>query len=289
MYRGDDMRIIFGLFILFNIFIFIFGVSIKIPANKTFAWYGRVYKFLFLRIFSILKGAIFHPISFILLIFSFIGKIVFSFLMFFNEMMTTLVLPGVLSIISWYFIITKLQLIFILKILFCIVILIVWTYVCLKENSILTKLFLKLYLISCYLKQLIKNIYESSYETLLGNSHIYKKSPMDFYNEKKEAYYKKIERLKAESKNKTYDTKSKTSKHQKSYLDVLYSRELQLLDLYMQDFTMDDLNKRRKELLKLHHPDNYHTEKEIKYHQQIYNEIQKAYETLKKEKETPST
>ena len=283
------MKIILSLFIILNIFIFLYGMISEIPFNKIHVWFKRIYGLLFIRTITVLKGSIFHPISFIKFIITLPLRLVFwmfeliaPFFMF--------IVPLIIIIFAWYFTITNLNLFILLELGICFLITIILFVIYIYSSKIWDYLNLKVILCSCYLRQLNRNVFEYSYETLLGNEHLYKKSPKDYCEERRKDVENSNKRINdnIEYKRKHPEIK-KEAKRKKSYLDILYPDELQMFDLYMKDFTIDDLNKKRKELLKAHHPDNYHTEKEIRYHQEIYNKIQKAYEIIKKEKEVTST
>lgn len=272
------LNILFGFIILLHVGLFVMCKIANFSIQTSFFVLLSSYQIFIKRVFVLIKNILLHPI----LTITYIITKLLSFVFAITKELTHvgLVETFYLSIVFICFSL-KIAIAHGLSWLFKIPIAIIaWklsTFVspffCILYDSIGTKLWFA----NLYIYKWLSNTSDSIYERLTKHIVTEKQSPSGFANNYIQDYINILQ-----SKHNGNETSTQQTKHKTTYLDVLYPRELKILDLYEQDFTLEDLKKRKRELLKLHHPDNFHSPEDIALHKQKTIEINEAFTVISK-------
>lgn len=272
------LNILFWFIILLHVGLFVMCKIANFSIQTSFFVLLSSYQIFIKRVFVLIKNILLHPI----LTITYIITKLLSFVFAITKELTHvgLVETFYLSIVFICFslkIATAHGLSWLFKIPIAIIAWKLSTFVspffCILYDSIGTKLWFA----NLYIYKWLSNTSDSIYERLTKHIVTEKQSPSGFANNYIQDYINILQ-----SKHNGNETSTQQTKHKTTYLDVLYPRELKILDLYEQDFTLEDLKKRKRELLKLHHPDNFHSPEDIALHKQKTIEINEAFTVISK-------
>jgi len=269
-----------SLFFIINSGILFLGLQNHLDSNSIKWVYYVLYQRFFHKISILIRKGYKHPVLFIKLVFYKLFSILFScfrIILYPGFVLSIGVLSITLTIV--FYILSKLN----VGILIYAIATIITTYIIILCSDYYTgkyeELIISIYKKNCYLSKYFSNLSKYTFAKLSGNDFFIKDDPSLYANEKVDAYRKISEEIDQKHQSKEPEVKSE---HKINYLDVMYSSELKLFDFYMKDFTLEELKKKKRELLKIHHPDNFHDEFDISYHQKKCHEITCAYSILEK-------
>lgn len=277
------MKILFAIFLTFNAIMIGFCITLHFGFATSAGTILLLYRRFFYKCSIIARRAFLHPLLFIKYIFEKVAgflllaaatilhpNIVLSFYAFFIALGMVLLLLSVIPIrffikvliflVSLFFYATRSDLILLPA---KPVILFIWT----KLN---------------YAGKLLLNASLTAFEDMMGIRHSKKEGPAEYCRRKVANYYKSIDDALHKKDTKTRQTSTDPTGC-KAYLGIMFREELENLGLYGKNFTMDDLNKQRKTLLKLHHPDNFSDPDDISLHQEQSCRISASYTVIKNE------
>lgn len=274
------IKILLFSFILINIGI----LALCIIFHFDFKSSKRIFCTLYLRFFSkssfLIRKGFFHPILFSRFLFH---KIVSMFLFLVKELLNPELIMGTYAILAIiYFSYKTCRILgfgWFVTIIFMLVAFV--TLVMLSSryfNRIWPVLFAPWKKL-CYIYMANKNLSDSLYERISGKVPIEKISPDEYSRLREEEFLSFIERVNTPREIKSSKS-DKPAVHKITYLDIMYPNELALFGFYMKDFTLEDLKHKKRELLKIHHTDNFREAKDISFHQKKCIEITEAFSII---------
>ena len=112
------------------------------------------------------------------------------------------------------------------------------------------------------------------------NRYCFTQIPELYVNEKIEEYNEKFQKTMQDRKNKAKKEESRIP----SFFDLEYEKELKFFGLYNRDFDLQDLKREKRNLVKLHHPDQFTELGEQNEHRVLYDLTIRYYNTIVKKK-----
>lgn len=276
-------------FVLINLGIFFMCCHLQFNLATTVNVYKTIYNRFFYKTAIILKNMFKHPIITVRLLIKkliYIVLRIFSSLIYPSNILGTY--PVLVELIIFYNLLSLFGLHFLIKIVGSLICFVIFTIYFSKSDNIHDKLepkVISIWTLSCSWYKTFDNMVLTDFEKLMGNPVTKKIDPKEFAKQKADGYIafsEKIDKEHDDRQKRQNDTEKKPV-HKTSYLDVLYPNELAILGFYMKDFTLDDLKLKKRELLKVHHSDNFREAVEIQAANQKCQQINEAYTMIYKE------
>lgn len=108
------------------------------------------------------------------------------------------------------------------------------------------------------------------------NKYCFTQIPELYVNEKIEEYNEQFQKTMQDRKNKIKKEESRIP----SFFDLEYEKELKFFGLYNRDFDLQDLKREKRNLVKLHHPDQFTELGEQNEHRVLYDLTIRNYNTI---------
>ena len=112
------------------------------------------------------------------------------------------------------------------------------------------------------------------------NKYCFTQIPELYVNEKIEEYNEQFQKTMQDRKNKVKKEETRIP----SFFDLEYEKELKFFGLYNRDFDLRDLKREKRNLVKLHHPDQFTDPSEQNEHRVLYDLTIRYYNTIVKNK-----
>lgn len=285
------IKILLVLFLLAHIFFYSVCKGAQFTIKESIRFYGFVWFWLVSKTCSLVRRGIFHPLTFLRLVICSIFNAIFSLLeMLLSPTGLLIFEPFTLSIILPIYFSIHSGVGFLRGILYTVISLFVVEFILMRNFKVLEQKVLNFWSEICSIRKYFKNASAYAYADLMGMRRREQESPYAYKTRKKEEYIETYIKTREkrhtpeEEARRQEEKKAKKEKkkdgHRVTYLDIMFKNELMLFDLYMKDFTLDDLKARKKALAKLHHPDNYTSAEDIKTHTEIYKDVMNSYNKL---------
>ena len=127
---------------------------------------------------------------------------------------------------------------------------------------------------------LVERVYAFFLKLYIENKNCFTQIPELYVNEKIEEYNERFQKTMQDRKNKAKKEESRIP----SFFDLEYEKELKFFGLYNRDFDLQDLKREKRNLVKLHHPDQFTELGEQNEHRVLYDLTIRYYNTIVKNK-----
>ena len=270
--------IICTIFIAITLYLIGLCLYNRLSIIETWAVISRSHSRIFIWLMHIITYSFSHPVKTIKCIVLFLSSILFSILKFIYDPGCVLTVHVILfTLFILYHFLTPASINMVWKLIIGIAAIIIVITTSNIYYKFLRPLALKIWYPICYMKRVSYNALWSN----MPNYNFFKQdaysSPSNYAKNCADEYLKSLSKTK---QNTETSSNSYNSKHKKTALDVLYPDELKLFGFYMRDFTPEELSARKRELLKLYHPDNYLDPSKQKEHEKQFIEINEADDRL---------
>lgn len=264
-------------FIIANTYLIGLSVYYRLSLNEMLSLMGRTYIRIFRKLNLVLAYGLFHPIKAIMSIGTFLLIIIFSVLEVLLDPGCVLTIGVLLvSLFILYHVLLPLTISVLWKLLIGTLVILVVIISANFYYKLLQPIAIKVWYSVCYIKKASYNAWKSTIQDTAMMSQVVLTNPKDYVCNRINEYLSSLSKAKTD-KDKMSPNKTR---HKKTSLDILYPDELKLFGFYMKDFTYDDLTAKKRELLKIHHPDNYQDSIERHLHQKQFIQISEAYTQL---------
>lgn len=264
-------------FIIVNTYLIGLCVYYKLSLNEMLSLIGRTYIRVFRKLNMVLAYGLFHPIKAIMSIGTFLLTIIFSVLEVLLDPGCVLTIGVLLvSLFILYHVLLPLTISVLWKLLIGTLVILVVIISANFYYKLLQPIAIKVWYSVCYMKKASYNAWKSTLQDTAMISQVVLTSPKDYARNQINEYLSSLSKAKTDTDKMSLNK----TRHKKTSLDILYPDELKLFGFYMKDFTYDDLTTRKRELLKIHHPDNYQDSIERHLHQKQFIQISEAYTQL---------
>lgn len=284
------VKILLGAFLLINILIFAVSLSVRCTPGQTVKLYLELYKRFFKAAGMLLLSCVTHPILSARYLLSMAMYLIFTVLTaLFYPFWVLLLLTFVLPFVVPFVLLGLFPIPFVLRVILSVPAVILAILRLGDRILEITRKYAACWSYLCYARQLFKNSAASASEKMNHEPETPKTDPDAYRKQKLEewslnytAEANKEAEAKAEAKAKEKEKEREKNRKQQAYryLNAMYEKELRILGLSKQEFTREDLKKRRRDLIKKNHPDNFRAEEDIKRQQAVVSQIQNAYERV---------
>lgn len=264
-------------FIIINIYLIGLCICYKLSLSETLSLIGRTHIRILKKLILALGFGLRHPIKSIIWIGAFVSTIIFSILETLLDPRCVLTIDMLLfSSFVLYRILAPLTMFVLWKLLIAALVILFVISTAGFYYKLLQPVAIKIWYAVCYMKQGSYNTWKSILSNSFMTSYKTPTNPKDYAGSQIDEYLKSFFKTETDKDQISFGE----PKHKKTSLDILYPDELKLFGFYMKDFTLEDLTIKKKELLKLHHPDNYQDTAEQQLHKKQFIQINDAYERL---------